>query len=82
MGRVVRRQRGLMARGMIIALIQTELLRSLDRRLWPLDHDGLERLREQLRVVHVGSGDGHAQGTTIGFDHETALHPLFPRSVG
>jgi hypothetical protein len=82
MGPVVIRRRGLMARGMIVALIQTGMLRRLGRGLWPLDDDGRERLRAQCGVVHVGSGRGDPQGTAIGFHDEAALHPFFPRSVG
>jgi hypothetical protein len=36
----------LIARGIIIALIQTKMLRRLGRWRWPLDDNGLESLRE------------------------------------
>jgi peptidoglycan biosynthesis protein MviN/MurJ (putative lipid II flippase) len=58
MGRVVICGRGLITRGIIVALIQTAMLRRFGRWRWPLDDIGLERLREQLGVVPVGSGHG------------------------
>ena len=33
------------------------MLRSLLRRLWPLDHTRLDRLLQKLAVMHVGAGD-------------------------
>jgi hypothetical protein len=74
--------RGLMARGMIVALIQTKMLRRRGCWLWPLDDDGLEGLRKSFGVVSIGSGHGDPQWTALGFHHEAALHPCVPRSVG
>jgi peptidoglycan biosynthesis protein MviN/MurJ (putative lipid II flippase) len=65
MRRVVRLRRGLMACGIIVALIQTEMLKRLGCWRWPLDDDGIKRLREQFRVVHVGSGNGDPKGPAI-----------------
>jgi hypothetical protein len=74
----------LMAGRIIVALIQAEMLRPLSSWLRPLDNNRIERLRQQLGVVNVGSSNGNPEGASIGFHHEAALYPLLPpiRGIG
>lgn len=41
----------------VIAFVQTEMLRRILRWLWSLYHDGIECRRKQQMVVHIGSRD-------------------------
>ena len=50
-----------MACGIVVSLVQAQMLRHTLRRLRPLDHDRLDGLLQQLAVVDVGSSHHDAQ---------------------
>ena len=58
--------------GIVVALVQTPMLRPLATRHRPLDHDGLDGRHQELRVVHVRLGYHHRQGATLAL-HQQAL---------
>lgn len=71
-----------MPSGMVIALGQAKMRRSLRGRLGTRHHAGLQRGGPPLRVVAVGPSHGGAQGPTRGCHPEAPFHPFVPRSVG
>jgi hypothetical protein len=73
---------GCMARGIVVALVQAEMLWRLRSRLGALHHDTLKRGGQELGIVDVGPSDGCARRTAISFYDYATFYPFFPRSVG
>ncbi len=44
--------------------------------------EGIERIRNQLYVVRICSGDNQCKRKPVPVSHQTALYARFPRSVG
>lgn len=59
--------------GIIIALICTQMLRGRGGRLWALDHDGIQRVCEQLHIGAIGARHHHGNGKAVPFSQQTAL---------
>jgi hypothetical protein len=55
----------LMPSGIIVGLVQTQVLRRLRSGLRPFHHDGLNGRLQKLGVMDVGSRHDHAQGASI-----------------
>src|SRR6187200_258009 len=68
---------GLLARRIVVALIQTQMLRRGGSRFRPLDHHCLQRLGQQLRVMHVSRRHHRCQRASVSLHPQTALHPSF-----
>lgn len=56
-----------LAGGVVVALVQAEVLRAL-LGVWPLDDDGLDRRLKQLRVVDVCTLDLEPERAAVGLD--------------
>ena len=72
----------LMPCGMVIALVQAEVLGLLLGRQGALHDKGLESGGQQLGGMDSGPGDGGAQRASRRLNHAAPFHPLWPRSVG
>jgi len=70
------------AAGVVITLVETEILRRLRRRFRSIHDNGIERFREQLGVMHIRARDDDGQRTAVGLDEEAALHPVFRTICG
>src|SRR5215217_2290188 len=66
----------------IVALVQTQMLRSLLGGFGTLHHDGIERGFEQLEVGYIRSGYHHRHRSSVGLDEKGALHPILPSISG
>src|SRR5215217_3263326 len=69
------------ARGVVVALVQAQVLRVL---VWvrAIHHYGLNSRLEQLGVVAVGPVDDHAQRAALLVHHDAAFRALFPAVGG
>jgi hypothetical protein len=61
------------ARGIIVAFIQTQVLRRGFSRLGPLDDNGIERQGKQLRIWSIGPADAGSEGPTVPLDQQAFL---------
>ena len=59
--------------GKVVALIATQVLRLVRGRRWSFDHDRIERIREQLHIIPVRSGDHERDGNAFAFGQHAAL---------
>src|SRR5262245_2888125 len=68
----------------VIPLIQTQALRLLCGRLWPLDDEAVEGGRDQFHIRPIGAGHHHAHRQTMSLGQEAALDAGFAaiRGVG
>src|SRR5215210_128563 len=66
----------------IVALVQTQMLRSLLGGLGTLHHDGLQRGFEQLEVGYVRPGYYHRKRSSVGLNQKGALHPILTSISG
>src|SRR5712691_11710172 len=73
-GVAVCRNGGLPGR-IVVALVQTQMLRMPRGRLGPLDHDRLQGCREQLGIVDVGSRHHHGERASLPLNQEAAFYP-------
>src|SRR5262245_44747601 len=67
----------LAAAWVVVPFIQTEMLRRLGCGFRPLHDNGIERIRQQLGVVNICTGNDDGQRAAIGFDQNAALHAVF-----
>src|SRR5215218_618830 len=65
----------------IVALVQTQILRSLLGGFGTRHHDGLERGFEQLEVGYVRPGYHHRKRSSVGLHQKGELHTLLT-SIG
>jgi hypothetical protein len=56
----------LMPSGIVIGLVQTQVLGRLHSGIRPFHYDGLNGRRQKFGVMDVGSGHDYAQGTSLG----------------
>src|SRR5215208_5083487 len=68
-------------RSLVVALVQAQMLGRPLRRLWTLDHHGVERGFEQLEVRYVRPGHYDSQRPSPDLHQQGALHPVFA-SIG
>ena len=61
-----------------VASIGAQMLRLPFARLRPFAHRSLQRFRQQLHVMRVGSADGDRQRNPTRVDQQTALAPFLP----
>lgn len=66
----------------VVALVETERLRSTPGWLGPRDRDRRDRRREQFLIVAVGAVVGYAERDTAGVGEERTLRPFLALSVG
>src|SRR5918993_662318 len=66
----------------VVALIQTQMLRSLLGGFGTLHHHGLQRGFEQLEVGYVRSGYYHRKRSSVGLHQKGALHPILASISG
>ena len=59
------------ARWIVVALVQTQMLRLLDGRLRPFNDNGIHHQGNQLDVGGVGSADADRQGPAVAFNQDT-----------
>ena len=64
------------ARGIIITLIQTQVLFLAWGRCGLGYDDGLQRALQQFRVMDIGASDHSTQRAAIGFDHQATLYSV------
>src|SRR5579871_4699472 len=57
----------------VVALVQTQMLRLLLGGLGTLDYDRLQRFGQQLGVMHVGTGKHERERTATRFDEQALL---------
>lgn len=62
--------------GIVVSLVEAQVLRRVGCRLGTLDHDRVERLRQQLRVVDVRRGDDYRERAAVRLDQEAALRAV------
>lgn len=67
----------LTAAGVVVSLIETQVLGRLRRRLGTIGYDRIECSAQQLRVIYVGTSHDDGQWAAIGFHQYAALHPVF-----
>src|SRR5215212_9862819 len=67
---------------LFVALVQTQMLRSLLGGFGTLHHDGIERGFEQLEVGYIRSGYHHRHSSSVGLEEKGALHPILPSISG
>jgi hypothetical protein len=74
----------LATRIIIMALVQTHMLRRFLRGLWPLHYDRVQGIRQQLHVVPIGSCHDHRKGNALPLRQHTALRPALAtvRGIG
>ena len=77
MRRVSTTHRRRMTGGVVIPLVQTQVLLLARRRPGFRYHDGLQCALQQFRVMNIGPGDHDAQRTAVGVDYHASLHPVF-----
>lgn len=65
----------------VVSLVEAKILRLFARWARPFNGDVLDRLAEQLEVVHIGAGDCEANRYAFRFREYAALRPPFG-SVG
>lgn len=72
------------SRGIVIAFVQTQMLRRVVRWLRPIHNNRLNGLSQQFAVVDVGARHDHAQRSATGLDDHTAFGAVFRtiRGVG
>ena len=64
-----------MPSGIIVALVQTQVLRRFFSGLRPFHHDGLNGRFQELGVMDVGSGYYHTQWAAALLDEDTSFAP-------
>jgi hypothetical protein len=69
-------QRRRFAGGIVIALVQAQVL-PVTARIGRIDHHGVERVLQHLRVMHVGGGDKSGDGPAAGLGQQAAFCPRF-----
>jgi len=60
-----------------VAFIHAEVLRFAGRWLRPMDHNRVQRLRQQLHVVPIGPGDDKRERGATAVHQQAALGPFF-----
>src|SRR3954451_17473209 len=60
----------------VVAFVQTQVLRSFFGGLRTLDHDCVKRGGQQLVVAHVRPGNHYSQRSSVGLDQQGAFHPI------
>jgi hypothetical protein len=63
--------------GIIVGLVQAQVLRLLRRRLRPLHHDGRDGGTQQLGIVTIGPVDDQSERPALLIDQQTAFGALF-----
>ena len=63
--------------GVVIPLVQTQVLLLARRRPGFRDDDGLQCALQQFRVMNIGARDHDPQWTAVRFDPHASLHPVF-----
>ena len=68
-------RRRLVSGGVVISLVQTQMLRSIFAWTRTLYHHGPQSRLQQLGIVDIGCGHHDAQWPTVGLYEDTALGP-------
>jgi hypothetical protein len=66
----------------VVAGVQTQMLRFFLDRTRALDHDRLDRLLKQVMVIDVGRSDDDRQRPALTIDQQAFFDPRLARSVG
>lgn len=61
------------AGGIVVSLVQAQMLGRLGRGLGTINHDRVDRFLQQLVVIHIGPGDNHTQRPAIGLDDQATF---------
>jgi len=73
-----------LAGGVVIGFVQAQILWRLRARLGPLDHNGIQRCRQQEMIVYVGPGNADSKRAARSLDKQAVLDAQFStvRGVG
>lgn len=66
----------------VVAAVETEMLRLVRRRRGPADRDRLQRAAQQLVVVYVRARRGDPERDARAIGEQRSFRPFFARSVG